>query len=375
MLNRRHFVLGTGPLALLGSCASQPAGPAHGIAGLRLLGAAALPTGILFAGVEFGGISGLDRDADGSFWALSDDGGGQGRPPRLYQLDIRYDGPGPVKVSILGQVLLRRPDGSPFPADQRTVDPEALRAGGAGRLLWASEGVWHPDPARRFQPFVREMRTDGGFVRELPLPAAYAYVDNTSAGSRDNKSLEALALAPDGTVFIANEDALAQDGTVASLQAGSVVRVTALDPATGAAAGQWAYELPRIPRAGVLGARGAPDNGLVELLAAGPRSFIAVERAYAPGVGNTIRLVLTEITGATTDIGALGRTDGAIVPMTRELLLEMPPVWNGLSLDNIEAVCWGHRLANGHRTLVLAADNNFQAGQRSLFIVLEVLPG
>ena len=45
------------------------------IGSLQLLGSASIPTGRLFEGVEFGGISGLDRAADGSYWAISDDRG------------------------------------------------------------------------------------------------------------------------------------------------------------------------------------------------------------------------------------------------------------------------------------------------------------
>lgn len=375
MLNRRRWLLGTGSLAL-GACAAAPQERATRIAGLRLLGSAELSTNTVFQGLPFGGISGLDQDADGSFWALSDDAGGAGRPPRLYQLDLRYGSGGPVEVRVLRQVLLRRPDGSPFPADQRTVDPEALRVSGPGRLLWASEGIWHADPARRFQPFVREMRTDGSFVRELPLPAAYRYGDNRTVGSRDNKSLEALALAADGTVFIANEDALAQDGPAATPQAGSLLRLSALHGASGELRGQWAYALPPAPAGALPGAPFAADNGLVDLLALGPGQWLALERAFAWGVGNTIRLVRVALTPATTDIRPLDRLPGeGVVPLSREVLLEMPPEWNGIRLDNLEAVSWGHRLPNGHRTLVLAADNNFLAVQRSLFIVLEVLPG
>jgi hypothetical protein len=46
-------------------------------------------------------------------------------------------------------------------------------------------------------------------------------VDNTTTGARSNKLFEALAVAPDGTVFVANEDALIQDGPLTTVQAGS----------------------------------------------------------------------------------------------------------------------------------------------------------
>jgi hypothetical protein len=362
--------------ALAGCGGNGDDGRAQPIASLRLLGSASLPTGMVFEGVEFGGISGLDRAADGSYWAISDDRGGERGTPRFYNLGIDYGASGNVTVRINRQANMLREDGTPFPATARTVDPEAIRTAPDGSLYWASEGNWSPTAASRFQPFVRQMTAQGAFVRELAMPAMYRYVDNATEGARSNKVFEALAVAPDGTVYAANEDALVQDGPLTTLQAGSVVRVTAFDPGTGRPRGQYAYALPPIPVDAAPGAPFGPDNGLSDLLAVGNGQFIAVERAFAPRVGNTIRLVWTEITGATTDVSGTPRLAGATyAPMTRRVLLEMPLAYQGVKLDNIEAITWGHTLPNGHRTLVLAADNNFTADtQASQFIVFEVLP-
>ena len=61
---------------------------------LRYIGQQSVPTGTLFEGVEFGGISALDRAADGSYYALSDDRGGERGTPRFYQLGLDYDASG-----------------------------------------------------------------------------------------------------------------------------------------------------------------------------------------------------------------------------------------------------------------------------------------
>ncbi len=343
---------------------------------LRLISATSVATGTLFQGVEFGGISGIDRAADGRFWAIADDRGGERGTPRFYSLSLNYDASGFAAtdaVVIHRQVNMQRPDGSSFPANARTVDPEGIRVAPNGNLYWSSEGNWSANPANRYQPFVREMSPDGVFVREFATPTMFNYVDNASTGGRSNKLFEALTVAPDGTLYTANEDALIQDGPITTLDAGSVVRVTALDPVTGAAGAQYAYQLPPIPVDAAPGAPFGPDNGLPELLALSNTEFIAVERAFAFGVGNTIRLVLTRITPETTDIrGIAGLVGASVTPMSRELLLEMPISYQGVTLDNIEAISWGHALANGHRTLVLAADNNFSGSQVTQFIALEV---
>ncbi len=341
---------------------------------LRLIGATSVATGTQFQGVEFGGISGIDRAADGSYWAISDDRGGERGTPRFYNLSLNYDGAGFAAASavvINGQVNMQRPDGSSFPASSRTVDPEGLRVAPNGNLYWSSEGNWSASAGARYQPFVREMRTDGSFVREFATPSMYQYVDNSSTGGRSNKLFEALAVTPGGMLYTANEDALIQDGDITTLNAGSVVRLSALDPASGLSTAQYAYQLPAIPVAG----NSLHDNGLPELLALDDSSFIAVERAWAQNVGNTIRLVLTRITPETTDVSGLASLAGAAyTPMTRELLLEMPLSFEGVMMDNIEAISWGQTRANGHRTLVLAADNNFAANQVTQFIALEVMP-
>ena len=342
---------------------------------LRVIGATSLPTGTLFQGVEFGGISGLDRAADGTYWAIADDRGGERGTPRFYNLSLDYDAAGFNGVAINSQTYMQRPDGTTFPSNARTVDPEGIRVAPNGNLYWSSEGNWNANAASRYQPFVREMTTSGVFVREFATPAMYNYVDNASTGGRNNKLFEALTVTPNGTIYTANEDALVQDGPLTSVSNGSVVRLTALDPVSGAAGAQYAYELPPIPVDAVPGAPFGPDNGLPELLAISDTQFIAIERAFAFGVGNTIRLTLAEITAETTDVSNFASLTGAdYTPMRRTLLLEMPITFEGITLDNIEAISWGKTLANGNRTLVLAADNNFSATQSTQFIALEIAP-
>ncbi len=342
---------------------------------LRLIGESSIPTGTMFQGVEFGGISGLDRAADGTYWALSDDRGGERGTPRFYSIGLDYDETAFHGVTILSQTFMQRPDGTTFPSNARTVDPEGLRLAPNGNLYWSSEGNWNANPANRFQPFVREMTTSGAFVREFATPAEFNYVDNATSGGRNNKLFEALTVTPNGTLYTANEDALAQDGGLTTVTSGSVVRVVALDPTTGAATAQYAYELPPIPVDVGPGAPFGPDNGLPELLALSDTEFIALERAFAFGIGNTIRLVLTRIGPETTDVSSITSLVGAVyTPMSRELLLEMPIEYQGVVMDNFEALSWGRTLANGNRTLVLAADNNFSLTQTTKFMAFEVTP-
>lgn len=337
---------------------------------LTLLGATEIATGTRFEGIEFGGISGLEMAADGSFYALSDDRGGAGRPPRFYRLGLHYDLDGFHDVTILSQTLLSDADGAPFPSDAPTVDPEALRLAPNGNLYISSEGNFSPDAGQLKQPFVREYTTDGAYVRDLAFPAGYAYLDGTTAGARDNLLFESLAVDEAGRVFVGNEGPLIADGPPSTAREGSFVRIAEIDPVTNAPVAQYAYRLPPVPLGG---SGGAP--GLTDIVAFGD-GFLALERSYARGVGNTVSITYAEVLPETTDILGLAALDGAsVVPMSREVLLTITDPFEGVDNDNLEALALGRMLANGHRSLVLAADNNFNAPfQTNLFMVFEIVP-
>ena len=361
-----------GLACMLAACGGSDG--SEGIGGLRLIGDYAIKTKTMVEGVEFGGISGIDRASDGTYWAISDERGGERGTPRFYSLSLDFDAIRFKSVSINKMVSIQGPDGKPLSSTTRTVDPEGIRVAPNGNLYISSEGNFGVGAAL-YQPFVREVRTDGSFVRAFETPSAFNYVDNSTTGARSNKLFEALAVTPNGMVFTANEDALIEDGPITTLSAGSVVRVLKLDPASGKTVAQYAYPLPAIPVDKAPAGAFAPDNGLPELLAVSNTEFLAVERAYADGVGNTIRLVLATLEADTTNVQSFKSLQGATYkPMKKQLLLEMPITYQGVKIDNIEGASWGPRLPNGNRTLVLVADNNFADNQVTQFLAFEVLP-
>ena len=341
---------------------------------LRYIGQYAITTGTLFEGVEFGGISGLDRAPDGTYYAISDDRGGERGTPRAYSLAIDYDADGFRSVTLLRQIFMLRPDATSFSSTRRTVDPESIRVAPNGNLYWSSEGNWSPKPGDRHQPFLREMRVDGSFVRQFSTPAMFDYADNSTIGGRDNKLFESLAVTPNGTIFIATEDAIAQDGPIASVASGSRLRLTAL-AATGDASAQYVYQLGPIPKLPTVAPHYA-DNGLVELLALSDSRFLALERGFSTGPGITIRIALADIDGASNVLNVPSLIGIHPAPMAKEYLLDLDVLKSsfGIVLDNLEGMSWGHLLPNGHRTLVLVSDNNFQSNQTTQFIAFELVP-
>ncbi len=337
---------------------------------LHFIDSYTIPTGKQFNGSEFGGISGIDHIKGNRYYAISDNRGGAKGHPVFFELRIDYDAQGLQNVSIEKQTFLKQPNGTRFPA-QPTVDPESIRLAPNGNLYWSSEGNFSQQADKRHQPFIHEINKDGQYVRAFKHPTRYNYTDKQTHGGRDNKLFEALAVDEKGIVYVGNEDALIQDGHVATDFNNSALRITAFNPTSGEAIKQYAYILPAIPNHG--GLTIFQVNGLTELLSIGNNRFLALERAFIAGTGNYIRIVETQITSDTTDVSQRDSLIGTdYTPMTRKVILDIPPHYQGLDIDNIEGITWGKRLENGNRTLLLVSDNNFSNRQVTQFLLFEV---
>lgn len=353
---------------------------------LNFLGATTVVTNTTFDGTNlvpgttslFGGLSGLDFDpGTGRFTATSDNRGEQGNP-HFYTMSLDYSLGGFTGITVHSKTNMLRPDGTPFPASPipRQVDPESIRIAPNGNLFVSSEGNFNTDPTRLFQPFVREMKTDGTYVRDFAVPAQFNYVDSATTGGRNNALFEAMAVSADRkTLFVANEGAIVQDGSLATVTSDSKVRITAYDIATGAPTGEFVYVVAPIPKETPLppGPSTFNDNGLVELLAISDTQLLAMERSFASGIGNTIKIFLIDLTGATDVSGIPSLTSASYTPVSKTLVLDLVDLEAfGFKPDNIEGMSWGPTLANGRNSLVLVADNNFSVDQVTQFVAFEV---
>ncbi|MGO4724268.1 MULTISPECIES: esterase-like activity of phytase family protein [unclassified Inquilinus] len=350
-------------VALL-ACAALPA-RADGIGRLRLIGEAALPQGMDYRGTTVGGLSGLDWDpAAGQWIALSDDRSDKA-PARFYTLAIDYDAEVVRGIAVTGVATLRDAAGQPFAP--KSVDPESIRRDPGGALYWSSEG----GVKAGISPSVNVAAPDGGLRRSLDLPPRYRAAVDGASGPRDNLAFEGLALGQDGrTLFVAMESALVQDGPIATLGKGSPVRIASYDTATGRAGPEHVYVTDPIPVAPLPG--GQADNGVSEILSAGDGTLLVLERAYAQGRGNSIRLYRADPALATDVAGLDSLLDGSWLAMSKTLVLDFATL--GVTLDNFEAMGWGPPLANGHRSLVVLSDDNFNPLQVTKALVFEVLP-
>lgn len=332
--------------------------------GVRVLGEQVIDHDFEFAATVVGGLSGIDYvPGSGEFVLISDDRSEKG-PARFYTARIPVGETGIGAVSFTGSQPLRRADGSLYPP--RSVDPEDIRVDPwTGNYFWTQEGERSGGLA---DPSVRVSAVDGGFVSELPIP------DNermrADSGPRQNQALEAATFAAGGALFVtAMEGPLLQDGPGATTTAGATTRIT-VQARFGPLLAQFAYPLEPVfsesqPRAG------QASNGVTAMVAddaLDPTRFLVVERAFAEGVGNRVRIFEIDTTGAS---NVLDASIAGARPVAKRLVADLTDL--GIeAVDNIEAMTWGPRLPSGERTLVLVADNNFAARQRTQLIALAV---
>jgi len=360
--------------ALLAGCGGAGEGPLtgpraapRGLPTFELVGTAELPAGLELDGAPVGGLSALAfQPSSGRWYALSDDRAERG-PARFYTLrvDLEDGVLADGAVEVLEATELRRADGGSFA--EGTIDPEGLAVGDGGTLWVSSEGA----AKEAADPFVAQVRLDGRTLRTLELPARFA--PGEDRGVRDNLAFESLTLSPDGaSLFVATENALAQDGPAASPESGSLARILRFDAASGRRVAEHAYQVERVPMVPA-----EPDGlvvgGLVELVSLGGGRLLALERAFAEGRGHVIRLYLVDLAGADDVSGddrlaASGR--GRPEPVAKQRLLDLAAL--GAPLDNVEGMALGPRLPDGRRLLLLVSDDNFNPQQRTRFYALAI---
>jgi hypothetical protein len=103
-----------------------------------------------------------------------------------------------------------------------------------------------------------------------------------------------------------------------------------------------------------------------------------LERSFSVGViGNQVRLYEIDISKATNVLTAANLQGATAV--TKRLVLDFETLKTQLGgIANLEGITFGPRLANGKRSLVVIADDNFpladSATDRNQVIVFEVQP-
>ncbi len=387
MMKRSMRILA--PLLLLGfvtSCGNDdPVTEEISVSSLRLIGQQILPRRAEFSATVVGGLSGIDYDAKtDSYFIISDDRTTTDSPnaPRFYTARLSFDANSFSGLTFQSVVSFKQPDGTDYPKvpDLKVADPESIRIDPLnGNLVWASEGdrTLTSTPARVINPFIREITKAGQHVREYELPSIFA-MSSSDVGPRGNLTLEGLAFLPDGKSLAAiMEGPLFQDSATPTLTTGAQSRITVFDRTSGKATAQYAYPIEKVQAAPVP-ADQFTVNGATEILALSATRFLVLERSFSVGViGNQVRLYEIDISKATNVLTAANLQGATAV--TKRLVLDFETLKTQLGgIANLEGITFGPRLANGKRSLVVIADDNFpladSATDRNQVIVFEVQP-
>ncbi|MDD4973938.1 MAG: esterase-like activity of phytase family protein [Bacteriovorax sp.] len=342
---------------------------------LRFIGDQNIPTGEKFKETEIGGLSGLAYDKEkNKILAISDDRSAI-NDARFYEFDFKLDDKS-FSVTPTEVVTLKNKEGKPF--KKGTIDFEGI-AFYNGDLLVSSEGWINHEPP--IPPEFIQFTRLGAYKNNIEIPAKFLPLKDkeNKIGVRDNLAFEALTTTTDGkTVWMGTEEALNQDDRTSGPNYASVIRLIQykdLKPVK-----EVAYRLEKVPSIKIAGLV-VGETGLSEMLALDDNNFYSIERSYMPlAKKSVIRIFKNSINDKTTDISKMDSIKGMnIKTVEKELVADLEDFSHQMAanfqkLDNIEGICFGPKLANGHNTIILVSDNNFRKSQRTQFLAFEILP-
>ncbi|MEH2176852.1 phytase [Nostoc sp.] len=379
--------------------------PGKIIPNVGFVGQSTFPTGFIPAGVAgtvngvqtpLGGLSGVTYDAvNNRYYAISDDRS-QVAPARFYTFTADPGTISTTGVTFTNVTPLKDTSGKFFALN--SLDPEGIALTNNGTVFISSEGEVNPAAGRVTNPFIKEFSlTTGQEVASLFVPRKFLPVvedsngngivdadDTQTSGVYNNLAFESLTITPDQkTLFTATENALSQDGLKASLTSGSPSRILQYNLVSGQPEKEYLYITDAIAQP-PNPSTGSADNGLADLLAIDNRgTLLALERSFAQGVGNTIKIYEVSLQGAT-DISFYDSLNNlsteqlaAIKPAQKRLLLNLtdlnlPTDANHpiTGVDNIEGLAFGPKLADGRQSIMLVSDNNFGSTQYTQILTL-----
>jgi hypothetical protein len=362
-------------------CTTASAQKKNSISQLKLIGEYDIPHNLSFKGTTVGGLSSIDYDyAQGLYYMISDDRSAI-NPARYYAARIFLNEKKIDSVVFVNVTTLLQKNGKPYPGVKQdpahTPDPEAMRYDPIRkRMAWSSEGerVLRDKDTVIENPSITIMSLNGKYIDTFVLPENLR-MRATESGPRRNGVLEGMSFTNHfRNLYVNVEEPIYEDGERADIVENDAwIRLFKFNVKTKRNTAQYAYKLdpvayPATPSTAF------KVNGVPDILSAGNEKFIVVERSFSTGrMPCTIKLFLVDLKGADDikDNPSL-KANPAKNPLKKKLLLNMDSL--GVYVDNIEGVTFGPRLANGHRTLLLVADNNFDALEKTQFFLFEVIP-
>jgi hypothetical protein len=352
---------------------------AHNVGSLKMIGEQRILFKEEFQGTVVGGLSGLAYNAKQGTWMMISDDKSDNSPARFYTAQLNYDNKNFGSVKLTGMNFLKQADGTNYPNQtQYAVKGGEVPDFESIRLDPKDGSVWYTSEGSRslgFDPFIKHANGEGKYLDTFPVAKQFKMMPEHEIGPRDNLTFEGLTFANDGnSLWVSMEAPLYQDGPVPTTTTGALSRITQYDR-KGKLLAQYAYPIDSIP------AKPGPgkyaDNGVSEILSVNKHKLLTIERSGVQSEDGTfknyIRIYELDTRGAS-DISNIHSLQGQkFKPVKKRLILDLTTL--GLSvLDNIEGISWGPKLPNGHDSLVLVSDDNFNRNQVTQFLAFEVLP-
>lgn len=325
-----------------------------------------------------GGLSSIDYYPEGDIYYLISDDRSAYNPARFYKAVISIINNKIEAVRFLSADTLRRYDGSLFPSFAndpfQCPDPESLRyLVTKNQLIWANEGerIINNENNILLDPAIYISNQTGKVTDSFRIPSNFR-MNAEEKGSRRNGTFEALSLNKHlNMLYACIEEPLYEDGERAGLHDSVAwVRMIKFDIETRKPVFQYAFQIEPVVH------KPKPENafrvnGVSEILYAGNKRMIVVERSWSAGQKpSNIKVFLTDHSEASDVSSIKSLMAGGFKPIQKQLLLDMDKL--GIHIDNIEGVTFGPRLSNGNPSLLFVSDNNFNKEQVTQLLLFEL---
>ncbi|MDQ6890073.1 MAG: esterase-like activity of phytase family protein, partial [Bacteroidota bacterium] len=171
-------------------------------------------------------------------------------------------------------------------------------------------------------------------------------------------------------LYVNVEEPLYNDGSRAGIHDSTgIIRIIKFDAVTKKPVAQFAYQIDGVAHppepAGAF-----VINGVSDILSLVKNKLLVIERSFSTGrPGCTIKIYISDLSAAD-HIENMSSVKNKTKMATKKLLLNMDDL--GIYIDNIEGVCFGPDLPNGHKTLVFVSDNNFDSRQKTQLLLFEI---
>ncbi|GGM23570.1 3-phytase [Paraliobacillus quinghaiensis] len=352
----------------------------HTVSQLAFIGEKRIPNDTTLGEIAVGGFSGIDYNPQTEKWILiSDDSSGRATAC-FYTAELEYDSHNFYEVTFKDVTHLKQTDGTTYPSSTQhdkkqtgiVPDFESIRFDPNTNTIWyTSEG----DRKIGLMSFIRHAKLNGQYLSDLKLPDQFKIGSKPNVGFRHNLAFEGSTFTPNGDFYYTTTEApIYQDGDVSSTTHGSYIRIIKYDR-QGEILAEYAYPVSEIPA--------KPDkdkaagNGVSEILAINNHELLILERAGVQMKDDSYFNYVSIYKGDTSSASNISQLNslksGSFTPICKKLVLDL----NTLDLptiDNIEGMSWGPKLKNGHESLVLVSDNNFNSSEVTQFLAFEVIP-